>query len=50
MGRSGRMYEWLRHYLVLFVISLAIEGSVSLGGPDGVHPDLLLVVAVALPF
>jgi len=34
---------------VLFVISLAIEGSVfTLAGPDGVHPDLLLVVVVAL--
>ncbi|NLM52018.1 MAG: rod shape-determining protein MreD [Firmicutes bacterium] len=34
---------------VLFVVSLAIEGSVfALAGPDGVHPDPLLVVVVAL--
>lgn len=33
----------------LFVVSLAIESSVfALAGPDGVHPDLLLVVVVAL--
>ncbi|EEG78144.1 rod shape-determining protein MreD [Dethiobacter alkaliphilus] len=33
----------------LFVISLTLQGSVlSLAGPDGVHPDILLVIVVAL--
>lgn len=34
---------------LLFVVSLALQGSVlALAGPNGVHPDILLVIVVAL--
>ena len=33
----------------LFVMSLTLQGSVlALAGPDGVHPDILLVIVVSL--
>lgn len=34
---------------LLFMVSLALQGSVlSLAGPQGVHPDILLVIVVAV--
>lgn len=34
---------------LLFAVSLALQGSVlALAGPNGVHPDILLVIVVAL--
>lgn len=34
---------------LIFVVSLALQGSVlALSGPSGAHPDILLVVTVAL--
>jgi rod shape-determining protein MreD len=34
---------------VLFAVSVALQGSVlALAGPNGVHPDILLVMVVAL--